>query len=234
MKFRRDVGAVAFWPPICMNMPSKQRDFVRSVWPVLVVMVMLLITCIICTSHGNQCVLFSFSLCMPVVFNRMYANFLLRRRPERARYLVRKWVTRRSEALNERFEELRRNETGTPLNDIEEELVRESAQTFRGNSLKLRTKRFRRDSEKVERMDSNDSNTMDEEDDGFSCAICFGPLEDNDRVGDLPCQHMFHVECLKTWLQRGRNACPLCQGEAAEASFRDVPSPATNTNEPES
>jgi len=30
-----------------------------------------------------------------------------------------------------------------------------------------------------------------------SCTICFVPLEDGDRVGALPCTHVFHVDCLK-------------------------------------
>jgi hypothetical protein len=42
-----------------------------------------------------------------------------------------------------------------------------------------------------------------------SCTICFAPLEEGDRIGDLPCNHEFHVDCLKTWVQR-KNACPLC------------------------
>jgi hypothetical protein len=42
-----------------------------------------------------------------------------------------------------------------------------------------------------------------------SCAICFAPLEVGDRIGDLRCKHEFHVDCLKTWMQR-KNACPLC------------------------
>ena len=43
-----------------------------------------------------------------------------------------------------------------------------------------------------------------------TCSICYVPLEDGDRVGALPCGHVFHVDpCLKQWLTR-RNVCPLC------------------------
>ncbi|KAG7348569.1 ring finger domain containing protein [Nitzschia inconspicua] len=51
----------------------------------------------------------------------------------------------------------------------------------------------------------NDVNSYDE----HSCTICFAPLEEGDRIGDLRCNHEFHVDCLKTWVQR-KNACPLC------------------------
>ncbi|KAG7369284.1 ring finger domain containing protein [Nitzschia inconspicua] len=51
----------------------------------------------------------------------------------------------------------------------------------------------------------SDVNSYDE----HSCTICFAPLEEGDRIGDLRCKHEFHVDCLKTWVQR-KNACPLC------------------------
>jgi hypothetical protein len=41
------------------------------------------------------------------------------------------------------------------------------------------------------------------------CTICFGPLQTGDRVGNFPCQHTFHVDCLKVWLKK-RAVCPLC------------------------
>ena len=50
----------------------------------------------------------------------------------------------------------------------------------------------------------------DDEDDDDCCVICFAPFENGDRVGRLPCTHIFHVDCLKVWLQR-KNSCPLCQ-----------------------
>jgi Ring finger domain len=43
------------------------------------------------------------------------------------------------------------------------------------------------------------------------CAICLLRLLDGiDIVGDLPCQHFMHKQCLKDWLKR-KNRCPLCQ-----------------------
>eukprot|EP00553_Chaetoceros_curvisetus_P011479 CAMPEP_0204635326 /NCGR_PEP_ID=MMETSP0717-20131115/31319_1 /ASSEMBLY_ACC=CAM_ASM_000666 /TAXON_ID=230516 /ORGANISM="Chaetoceros curvisetus" /LENGTH=173 /DNA_ID=CAMNT_0051654047 /DNA_START=11 /DNA_END=532 /DNA_ORIENTATION=+ len=35
-------------------------------------------------------------------------------------------------------------------------------------------------------------------------------IEDGERIGALPCNHMFHVDCLKEWIKR-KNICPLCQ-----------------------
>jgi hypothetical protein len=42
------------------------------------------------------------------------------------------------------------------------------------------------------------------------CAICCQNLQCGDRVGDIPCGHVFHVVCLKEWIVR-KNHCPLCQ-----------------------
>ena len=50
-------------------------------------------------------------------------------------------------------------------------------------------------------------------DDGVhECAICLSAIEDGERVGDIPCGHLFHKDCLKMWLNR-RKRCPLCQDE---------------------
>lgn len=56
---------------------------------------------------------------------------------------------------------------------------------------------------------SDDLNDVSGED---LCTICLLCFQDGDRVGDLPCGHNFHVECLKEWI-RCRNTCPLCQVE---------------------
>jgi hypothetical protein len=46
------------------------------------------------------------------------------------------------------------------------------------------------------------------------CAICIVDLEDGDRIGDLPCRHLYHVSCLKRWIGH-RNSCPLCSSPMA-------------------
>lgn len=53
-----------------------------------------------------------------------------------------------------------------------------------------------------------------------ACTICHLDLEDGDRVGDLPCGHTFHIDCLKSWIAR-RNVCPLCLAENIATPRRD-------------
>jgi Ring finger domain len=65
------------------------------------------------------------------------------------------------------------------------------------------------------RATANDSVGIEEIDEeveiGIRCAICLIRLRDGiDIVGDIPCNHCMHKQCLKEWLAR-KNRCPLCQ-----------------------
>mmetsp|Transcript_42233 Transcript_42233/g.86863 ORF Transcript_42233/g.86863 Transcript_42233/m.86863 type:complete len:213 (-) Transcript_42233:127-765(-) len=46
------------------------------------------------------------------------------------------------------------------------------------------------------------------------CAICFEELESGDDAGSLPvqlpCGHLFHAACVKTWLVTRNRRCPMC------------------------
>ncbi|KAI3907156.1 hypothetical protein MKW92_034396 [Papaver armeniacum] len=50
-----------------------------------------------------------------------------------------------------------------------------------------------------------------------SCAVCFEGILDGSEVSSMPCSHMFHYDCLVTWLNE-INSCPVCgcQVEPAE------------------
>ncbi|KAF6265544.1 ABI3-interacting protein 2-2 [Scenedesmus sp. NREL 46B-D3] len=49
---------------------------------------------------------------------------------------------------------------------------------------------------------------------GTACPVCTEELQLQERVQQLPCnpQHVFHVGCLKPWLQQD-NSCPVCRQE---------------------
>ncbi|ESQ32025.1 hypothetical protein EUTSA_v10004038mg [Eutrema salsugineum] len=50
-------------------------------------------------------------------------------------------------------------------------------------------------------------------DDDVKCSICQEEYVDGDEVGNLPCQHMYHVSCAQQWL-RMKNWCPICKTSA--------------------
>ena len=60
---------------------------------------------------------------------------------------------------------------------------------------------------------------------GGSCAICLQPLADARR---LPCNHVFHLMCLRQWLQRveANNTCPVCRQSVHGHQDRDHAAPA--------
>lgn len=55
------------------------------------------------------------------------------------------------------------------------------------------------------------------------CSICHDPFANSETVLKLPCRHMYHEDCVVSWLE-SHNTCPLCRlqmpQEKAEDSFR--------------
>ncbi|KAL1556429.1 putative E3 ubiquitin-protein ligase XERICO [Salvia divinorum] len=44
------------------------------------------------------------------------------------------------------------------------------------------------------------------------CSICLECIEGRDEIRELcNCRHLFHRECLDTWIDEGRVTCPLCR-----------------------
>lgn len=91
--------------------------------------------------------------------------------------------------------------------------------------LALRTKRYEKNAQNgdeeanVGEEHQNDADSQQEGRGTNSCAICLVEIEEGDIVGDIPCHHVFHKECLKSWLQRS-NRCPLCQQEGIASPRR--------------
>ena len=42
------------------------------------------------------------------------------------------------------------------------------------------------------------------------CSICYYNVKEGEQVIQLPCQHYFHVDCIKEWLIKQRT-CPMCK-----------------------
>jgi hypothetical protein len=85
------------------------------------------------------------------------------------------------------------------------ESATQRSEAANSNELLLKTKLFHVDSQPVDTAPEEN----DEDDPTTCCTICFVPLEEGDRIGDLACRHVYHVDCLKSWVQR-KNTCPLC------------------------
>jgi hypothetical protein len=44
------------------------------------------------------------------------------------------------------------------------------------------------------------------------CAVCLAEFGDDEQVRELPCDHIFHHECIHDWFMKAKApACPLCR-----------------------
>lgn len=53
---------------------------------------------------------------------------------------------------------------------------------------------------------------LSSEDKGEVCIICKEDLEPSSVASQLPCMHIYHLECILSWLKQ-RNICPVCRYE---------------------
>ena len=60
--------------------------------------------------------------------------------------------------------------------------------------------------------------TVKADDDLDCCVICLGTYEVNDVAIPLPCMHVFHNDCIQTWLAESKK-CPTCKTEITEESI---------------
>ena len=49
-----------------------------------------------------------------------------------------------------------------------------------------------------------------------SCVVCQEAFDAGASVCQLPCQHLFHADCVLSWLKL-RNNCPVCRWELPTA-----------------
>ena len=43
----------------------------------------------------------------------------------------------------------------------------------------------------------------------FQCGICMDSFHETEKVKRLPCEHIFHIDCMNQWIQTNKN-CPFC------------------------
>ena len=48
-----------------------------------------------------------------------------------------------------------------------------------------------------------------------NCVICITDFKSGDKATMLPCIHMFHTNCIQSWL-KSNNICPVCKFKLTE------------------
>jgi len=54
-----------------------------------------------------------------------------------------------------------------------------------------------------------------------SCPICFDGVQLEEEVRRLPCLHVFHTDCVDSWLQK-RGFCPKCRKNLSNGEISDI------------
>ena len=214
--------------PTCAN-SSQRIDVVRTIWPVTIVWIAFMSVCLVCTTPGRNAIDHVISRIFPR-WNDHVINVMMMRNPNRVNLLIRRHYWRRRESFERHYEDIMIRQ-GRDRRRSERESTNERLPT----ELRLRTKIFESSPPKddsagktIEYIGPDSSSSSQNENDAIkndsgqepcgqtdladneqTCSICFIALEDGERVGALPCNHIFHVDCLKGWLTR-RNVCPLC------------------------
>ncbi|CAM8999715.1 unnamed protein product [Rhodiola kirilowii] len=62
--------------------------------------------------------------------------------------------------------------------------------------------RFKEDNGDIENVNSEKEET--------ECCICLAKYKDKEEVRQLPCSHIFHLNCVDQWLKI-ISCCPLCK-----------------------
>jgi hypothetical protein len=216
--------------PRCQTM-SENSNRSKTLLLILIVWFGLLLASLTLTDFGTEVIEYLISGCFPRV-NDLVVDRIMRRDPERAHRLLMTAI----ELRHQRLLSHSNNGNGTTRDDEEEARRPPTA-------LLLRTKIYQTEkpknaapehslknkegsncsSHRLPFSKSVASSLFDDDDEAINCAICFAPLRDGERVGELSCDHLYHAECLKFWLQR-RNVCPLCQAtNVATPRYDDIP-----------
>ncbi|XP_057740263.1 E3 ubiquitin-protein ligase ATL31-like isoform X1 [Arachis stenosperma] len=84
-------------------------------------------------------------------------------------------------------------------------LIKKLESSFTGPIAKLQYLRF------IEEKNPTIPYTNEMKPRHVQCTVCLSEFKEEEKVRSLKCQHVFHRDCLDTWLQEYRATCPLCR-----------------------
>ena len=54
-----------------------------------------------------------------------------------------------------------------------------------------------------------------------NCVICMEDFKNGDKTTNLPCLHMFHTNCIQSWLKT-QNTCPICKFKLTPNNINNI------------
>ncbi|CAK8690675.1 E3 ubiquitin-protein ligase RNF103-like [Clavelina lepadiformis] len=95
------------------------------------------------------------------------------------------------------------------------ETTRQSSLRLRRGILRSLKSCFRGRSPKVKQTPGPPSGMREES----CCSICLENYTQQSLVCGLPCHHVFHHECILSWLHGDRHCCPICRWPSYQAKY---------------
>ena len=139
---------------------------------------------------------FSFCCCCFICFC-IYEKYMRRRNPD---YLL-------------RYEQLRREEEAQRHGRLgRQELTESIRRHLHVLQLDLR-EQIPLGAEETQRLPMRKYHSKKEASD--NCVICVDEFIEEDQVRVLPCNHVFHPQCIDEWLVNHSSLCPLCKKEVS-------------------
>jgi len=231
-------------PVECLKTPTSKQIFIRNAWPVALLWTTAMLLYIVGTDGGRLGVRFfisKFCCCKDVISqsNLNIVNEIVARESDARRRFQRVASSRLSRRNEQdpvtyilKTKEYKKSPgdalyPSTPDGDLTLPMTPDNSRSFESSEDDWDADLTCLPCMDMDSNDDHDDNGNDNED--VVCTICIMEIEDGDRVAVLDCNHLFHSDCLKSWIKR-KNTCPLCQSPniAREKSDPDSASPSSD------
>ena len=66
----------------------------------------------------------------------------------------------------------------------------------------------------------------------MDCPICIDTIDAKSQVVSTPCGHVFHSNCMETWIAQGKKNCPQCRKVCERQNIRPIFLPFSDQENP--
>ena len=56
----------------------------------------------------------------------------------------------------------------------------------------------------------------------MECPTCWDPIDAESQVVSTLCGHVFHSDCIETWIDKGMQNCPQCRNKISRKTIRPI------------